>query len=206
MKTLFVLDTSPRHDALSRKLTQKFVSSWTAANPDGAVLHHDIGTNPPAHLDDELIDALRRNPETLNQRQLDALNASDATIEDLARADMIVIGAPMHNFTITGSFRAWIDHIARPGKTFGYSSNRPQGLLNDKPVYVLSTRGGQYGDGDPDNPHPADFQTGFLHHIFRFIGLQTVTIIAANGMDMGEEARMAGLDKAEKAISAVFAN
>ncbi|MEM7303160.1 MAG: NAD(P)H-dependent oxidoreductase [Pseudomonadota bacterium] len=205
MSTLLVLDTSPRQDAVSRHLTQKFVSDWTIANPNGTVLHHDIGANPPAHLDDELIDALRRNPEALNQHQTDVIKASDAVIADLAQADMIVIGAPMHNFTMTGAFRTWIDHVARPGKTFGYSASGPEGLLNDKPVYVLSTRGGQYGDGDPENPHSADFQSDYLRHIFGFMGIQSLNIIAANGMDMGEEPRAAGIEHAKQAINAVFA-
>ncbi len=205
MSTLLVLDTSPRKDAVSRHLTQKFVTEWTKTNPGGTVLHQDIGSNPPEHLDDDLIDALRRNPDTLNERQLNAVRASDAAIEEMAKADMIVIGTPMHNFTITGPFRTWIDHIARPGKTFGYGANGPEGLLEDKPVYVLSSRGGQYGDGDPANPNPADFQSDYLRHILGFMGLQSVNIIAANGMDMGDEPRAAGLDAAEQAITAVFA-
>ena len=205
MSTLLVLDTSPRQDSVSRHLTQKFVSEWTNKNPDGTVLHQDIGANPPEHLDDDLIDALRRSPDSLNQRQSNAVNASNTTIEQLVQADMIVIGAPLHNFTITGALRTWIDHVARPGKTFGYGPNGPEGLLKDRPVYVLSSRGGQYGDGDPNNLHPADFQSGYLRHIFGFMGIQSVNIIAANGMDMGDESRAAGLDQAEEAISSVFA-
>lgn len=110
----------------------------------------------------------------------------------------------MHNFTITGSFRTWIDHVARPGKTFGYGANGPEGLLDDKPVYILSTRGGQYGDGDPETPHPVDFQSDYLRHIFAFIGIRSVNIIAANGMDMGDEPRAKGIKNAEDAIKAIF--
>lgn len=205
MTTLLVLDTSPRQDSKSRHLTQKFVSEWTRVHPNGTVLHQDIGANPPEHLDDELIDALRRNPDELNQRQSSVVTTSDAAIEELTKADMIVIGAPLHNFTITGALRTWIDHVARPGKTFGYGANGPEGLLKNKPIYVLSTRGGQYGDGSPDNPHPADFQSDYLRHIFGFMGVQSVNIIAANGMDMGDDPRAAGLSQAEEAIDAVFA-
>ena len=76
------------------------------------------------------------------------------------------------------------------------------GLLTDKPVYVISTRGGQYGDGNPDDPHPADFQTGYLRHILKFIGLSDVRIIAANGMDMGDEPKAKGLAEAQDKIDA----
>lgn len=206
MKTLLVIDSSPRKDAVSRNLTQQFAANWQKSYPEGVVQHQDIGRNPLEHLDDDLIDALRRNPDTLNQRQQDAIAASDEMIASLKQADMVVIGAPMHNFTVTGALRTWIDHIARPGKTFGYGEKGPEGLLSDKPVYVISTRGGQYGDGDPQNPNPADFQSGYLRHIFAFIGLQSVTVIAANGMDMGDEPRAAGLAAAESRIADVFSN
>ena len=127
-------------------------------------------------------------------------------IAELAAADVIVVGAPMHNFTISGALRTWIDHIARPGKTFGYDPETgPHGLLDDKPVYVISTRGGKYGDGDPEDPNPADFQSGYLRHIFGFIGLKNVNIIAANGMDMGGDHRANGIKEAKDKINNVIA-
>jgi len=201
MSTLLILDTSPRGDAVSRQLTDQFMQAWNQQNPDGRVTHRDIGTTPPAHLDDELIDALRKQPETPTPRQKAARAASDAMIQEMQDADVIVVGAPMHNFTVTGALRTWIDHIARPGVTFGYDPETgPHGLLDDKPVYVISTRGGKYGDGDPENPDPADFQSGYLRHVFGFIGLKDVRIIAANGMDMGPDPRAEGLVEAGAAI------
>ena len=201
MSTLLILDTSPRGDAVSRQLTDQFMQAWNQQNPDGRVIHRDIGTTPPAHLDDELIEALRKQPETLTPRQKAARAASDAMIQEMQEADVIVVGAPMHNFTVTGALRTWIDHIARPGATFGYDPETgPYGLLDDKPVYVISTRSGKYGYGDPDDPHPADFQSGYLRHVFGFIGLKDVRIIAANGMDMGPDPRAEGLAEAGTAI------
>ncbi len=96
--------------------------------------------------------------------------------------------------------------MARPGKTFGYDPKTgPKGLLGDKPVFVLSTRGGNYGDGDPENPHPADFQSGYLRHIFAFLGIKDVRIIAANGLDISPESRRQGLDGAHAAIDGAIA-
>jgi FMN-dependent NADH-azoreductase len=205
MTNLLVLDTSPRKDAVSRSLTEGFIADWSAKFPDATIVHRDIGANPPAHLDDELIDALRRNPDHLSDRQTATIAASDAMIAEMEAADVIVVGAPMHNFTISGALRTWIDHIARPGKTFGYDPKTgPHGLLDDKPVHVISTRGGQYGDGDPESPNPADFQTGYLRHIFGFLGLKNVNIIAANGMDMGGDNREAGIKEAKAKISDVI--
>ena len=206
MSNLLVLDTSPRKDAVSRSLTEGFIAAWTDRFPTATIVHRDIGANPPAHIDDELIDALRRNPDHLSERQPAAIAASDAMIAELAAADVIVIGAPMHNFTITGALRTWIDHIARPGKTFGYDPETgPHGLLDDKPVYVISTRGGKYGEGNPESPNPADFQSGYLRHIFGFMGLKTINIIAANGMDMGPDHKAEGLKDAEAKINDVIA-
>jgi len=203
MKNLLVMDTSPRRDAVSRQLTNRFIDKVSARFPDVRIVHRDIGANPQAHIDDELIDALRREPETLSERQQAARAASDQMIAEMADADAIVIGAPMHNFTIPAALRTWIDHVARPGKTFGYDPETgPKGLLDDKPVYVLSTRGGKYGDGDPDDPHPADFQSGYLRHIFAFMGVKDVRIIAANGMDMGPEPRAEGIAEANAGIDA----
>ena len=203
MKNLLVMDASPRRDAVSRQLTNRFIDKVSARFPDVRIVHRDIGANPQAHIDDELIDALRREPETLTERQQAARAASDQMIAEMADADAIVIGAPMHNFTIPAALRTWIDHVARPGKTFGYDPETgPKGLLDDKPVYVLSTRGGKYGDGSPENPNPADFQSGYLRHIFAFMGLKDVRIIAANGMDMGPEPRAEGIADANDGIDA----
>lgn len=205
MSTLLVIDTSPSKGSVSRQLTQKFVAEWTKSNPDGTVLRQDVGAKPPAHLDDKLIDALLRDPKSLNKKQSKAVEASDAAIDQLNQADMIVIGTPLHNFSISSGFKAWIDHVAIAGKTFGYSEKGPVGLLKDRPVYVISARGGEYGDGAANNPHPADFQTGYMRHIFAFMGIQSINIIAANGMDMGDEPRAAGIEAAEQKIQAVFA-
>ncbi len=207
MPTLLVIDTSPRKDAVSRSLTDRFVERWSAVFPNGKVLHRDIGAVPPEHLDDELIDALRRDPEVLSHRQTAARAASDAMIAEMRGADTIVLGVPMHNFTVPGALRTWIDHVARPGKTFGYDPETgPKGLLDDKPVFVISSRGGEYGDGDPDDPNPVDFQTPYLRHILGFMGLKDVRIIAANGMDMGPESRAQGLNVAEAKIDASVAD
>ncbi len=210
MKTLLVLDSSPRRDAVSRQLTSHFIEKVSAKFPDVRIIHRDIGASPMAHVDDELIDALRKEPDTLTPRQQAARKASDQMIEEMNEADAVVVGAPMHNFTVSGALRTWIDHIARPGKTFGYDPETgPKGLIDDKPVFVLSTRGGKYGDGDPENPHPADFQSDYLRHIFGFIGMKDVRIIAANGMDMGPEPRAEGLaeanDKIDAAVDALAA-
>jgi len=207
MRTLLAIDTSPSSDSASRSLVDHFVTHYTTTNPGTTVVHRNIGTAPLAHLDDELINGLRKQPDVLTARQQSARDDSDAMVAEMAAADAIVIGAPMHNFTITSAFRTWIDHIARPGVTFGYDPETgPKGLLADKPVYVISTRGGKYGEADAANPHPADFQSDYIRHIFKFIGITNVQFIAANGMDMGNEPRAEGLEAAHLGIDAAIAH
>lgn len=207
MTTLMVLDTSPSKNSVSRALTERFVDLVADKFADARIIHRDVGLNPPEHIDDELINALRRQPEELTERQVAARAFSDAMIEEMNEADVIVIGAPFHNFTISGALRTWIDHVARPGKTFAYDPDKGLiGLLADKPVYVLSTRGGKYGDSDPANPHPADFQSGYLRHILGFIGLKDVRIIGANGLDMGPEQRAEGIAEAHAKIDDAVAS
>jgi len=207
MTTLLVLDTSPSKSSVSRQLTESVVEKIGAKFADARIIHRDMGQNPPKHIDDELINALRREPDNLTERQVSARTFSDAMIDEINEADAIVIGAPFHNFTISGAFRTWIDHVARLGKTFAYDPDKGlMGLLGDKPVYVLSTRGGKYGDGDPSDPHPADFQTGYVRHILAFIGLNDVRIIAANGLDMGPDNRAEGIAEAHAKIDDAVAS
>lgn len=206
MTTVLAIDTSPSTNSVSRSLVEQFITKLTAANPGTQIIHRDVGLTPPEHLDDALIDALRRQPETLDARQQAARDASDAMVEELKAADVVVIGAPFHNFSISGAFRTWIDHIARPGVTFGYKPDvGPVGLIDDKPVYVISARGGKYGSGDVNDPHPADFQTPYVRHVLKFMGISDVRIIAANGMDMGDEHRAQGLAEAGAKIDAAVA-
>ncbi len=98
-------------------------------------------------------------------------------IEELQAADTIVIGAPMYNFAIPSSLKAWIDQVVRMGKTFGYGPSGARGLLNDKKVIVITARGGAYPKGTP--AEKVDFQEPYLRHILGFIGLTDVTFVHA---------------------------
>ena len=108
----------------------------------------------------------------------------------------------MHNFGIPSGLKAYVDHFARAGETFKYTENGPVGLLEDKPVYVLATRGGDYSE----NGYPQmDFVLPYLKTVFGFIGLNDVTALQANGLAMGEEAVAAAIAKVEEEIDQVLA-
>ena len=154
-------------------------------------------------MTEEMTIALRAGVKIPTKLQAKTIAQSDAMISELGAADIILIAAPMHNFTISAQLRTYIDYITRPGKTFGYTEAGPKGLLVDRPVYIISTRGGQYGDGAPDKANPFDFQSGYLRHILSFIGLTSVKIIAANGMDMGDKPQAEGLASARTKIDTI---
>ena len=204
MTHIYVLETSPKDTALSSELASLFVTGFQQLDKTASVTRRRLRETALTSLDEGDIAALRTQDGAMNAQQEAAIALSDELISELDKADMIVIAAPFHNFTMTALMRQWLDYVVRPGKSFGYSAEGPKGLLQDKPVVILSTRGGNYRSSEEDSLHPADFQTSYLRHIFGFMGLHSVSFIAANGMDMGPEVREAGLTEAQAEIDKVI--
>ena len=203
MKNILILETSARSQSISTSLAHEFTEKLALAGTEINLTTRSLASNQMQNLDEDMTTALRAGVDQPSDAQAKAMTMSDEMISELEQADMILIAAPMHNFTISAQMRTWIDYVTRPGKTFGYTEAGPKGLLADKPVYIFSSRGGQYGDGSPDAPNPYDFQSGYLRHILGFIGLTSVSIIAANGMDMGDEPKAQGLAEARAKIDNV---
>ena len=125
-------------------------------------------------------------------------------LEELLAADIIVIGAPMYNFTIPSQLKAWIDRVLVAGKTFQYTAEGPVGLLTGaKKVFIASTRGNVYTPGSPAAPF--EHHESYLLGVLRFIGLTNVTIVRAEGLAFGPEAREAAMLKARENITALVA-
>jgi FMN-dependent NADH-azoreductase len=133
------------------------------------------------------------------EAELAARILSDELIAELRRADTIVIGAPMYNFSIPTGLRAWFDYVLRPGETFKYTEAGPQGLLAGKRVIVIESRGGLYTEGPAQ---AIDFQEPYLRTLLGFIGLSDVTFIHAEKIGFGPEAREAALAGAKQALVA----
>ena len=173
---LLQIDSSARTSSITRKLTTRFAEEWKKNNPDGRVIQRHLHTtNLPPITDDW--NATHLDMSQLTPEQKKYLSMSDELIQELEGADTVVIGAPMYNFTIPSSLKAWIDQVVRIGKTVGYGPNGPRGLLGDKKVIVISSRGGAYGKGTPAESF--DFQEPYLRHVLSFIGLTDVTFIHA---------------------------
>lgn len=118
---------------------------------------------------------------------------ADRLIEEVEAADILVIAAPMYNFSIPSTLKAWIDHVTRAGRTFRYGAAGPEGLLKGKKVFVVTARGGIYSDG------PAkvmDFQEPYLHAMLAFLGLVDVRFIHVEGLQISPESASAGIERA----------
>lgn len=199
MKSLLIVNSSPRRESVSRRLTRHYAAQWKARNPEGQVVERDLAAQALTFVTESWVDAAYTPAEQRTPEQQQVLALSDALIEEVLSADEIVLGVPMHNFSIPATLKAWIDLIARAGKTFRYSANGPEGLVpSGKKVIVVVSRGGAYGEGSP-----FDFQVPYLRQVFAFLGLKDFTVVQADRQGMGGEAAQQSQARAVEQLSAV---
>ena len=202
MATVLHINSSVRNSgSLSRQLGGEFIAKWQAAHPSDTIVTRDLAAAPVPHLNEQLIGAFFTPPDQRNADQVHALKGSDALVDELLAADTIVIGAPMYNFSVTSGLKAWIDHIARVGRTFSYGANGPTGLVTGKKVYVFIASGGVYSQG------PAagyDHLTTYLRAALGFLGMTDITFIVAEGVSMGEDAVANAIAKGRADINAIL--
>jgi FMN-dependent NADH-azoreductase len=182
---LLQIDSSARTSSVTRRLTAKFAEEWRKNHPDGVVIQRDLSATVIPLITDDW-NATHLEQSKLTPAQQSYLSTSDELIEELEAADTVVIGAPMYNFTIPSSLKAWIDQIVRLGKTVGYGPNGPQGLLAKKKVVIITFRGSAYEKGTAREAF--DFQEPYLRHVLGFIGLTDVTFIHADNQAREEAA------------------
>ncbi|MBA2675044.1 NAD(P)H-dependent oxidoreductase [Ramlibacter sp.] len=200
MKLLHV-DSSPLGtNSVSRQLSARIVAEWQASHPGTVVEHLDLAADAPTHLNADSLGfrlPAGGTPSAVQQRE----NAvSERLVSQFLAADVIVLGAPMYNFSVPTQLKAWIDRIAQAGRTFRYTAAGPEGLAGGKTVIVAATRGGKY-TGSPIAQH----QDGYLQLIFGFFGITDVRFVHAEGLSMGEDAKVAALAQAEVQIAAMTA-
>jgi FMN-dependent NADH-azoreductase len=147
MATLLHLDASifPGEASASRTVTAAFADAWRAAHPEGTVVHRDLAADPLPHLDIVAVSATFTDPADHTGEQAAAHAARLALIEEAETADAILIGAPMYNFGLASSLKAWIDHVILAGRTLGEGTQS----LAGKPVVIVASRGGSYEPGTP---------------------------------------------------------
>ena len=180
MRTLLQLNTSLySNEGQSSQLTQRYVDQWTAQHADGSVIVRDLATDPVPHLSAERFAAFNTAPAARSGEQQLVVDYSDRLIEELRRADTVVIGLPMYNFGVPSTLKAYFDHVARANVTFKYTETGPVGLLTGKQVTVIATRGGAYAGT------PLDSQTDYVRQFLGFIGMKDVEFVYAEGLAMG---------------------
>jgi FMN-dependent NADH-azoreductase len=180
MPTLLHLDSSPLGEAsISRHLTSEFVDSWKLANPDGKVITRDLTKSGLVTIDAAWIGAAYTPEASRTAEQKQALALSDELLEELFAAEEYVFGVPMHNFSIPGTFKLWIDQIARVGKTFAYADGAPKGLLTGKKATFLIASGGVYDAGTAMASF--NFVEPYLRTVFAFLGVAETTFQTAGG-------------------------
>lgn len=193
MTILQINSSIHRTEAASTRLAQEIAGQLM-----GEVKVRDLDASPLPHLDAETFNAFGNPDAPHSEHAARGLARSNELVEELRAAQTVIIAVPMYNFGIPSTLKAWIDHIARAGVTFRYTSEGPQGLLGDKRVIVVATRGGQYSGTDADN------QTGYLRQVLGFIGLGEPEFIYAEGLANAErrEQVMAQLVDEIQAIAA----
>jgi len=184
--------------SVSRGLVQAVVDRLARVHPQISVIARDVGVNPLPHLTPQSVAGIRDEPVTPDEHQARAL--SDELIGELLTADVIVIGAPMYNFSIPSTLKAWFDHVVRPGVTFTYEGGAPKGLIEGKRVILVESRGGRYADGPMQ---PLDFHDPYLQRLLAFIGLSDLEVIRAEGVALGVEPRAQAIAEARRAIDAL---
>ena len=190
MKTLLRIDSSPRQQSKTRELTARFEQAWLDENPDGAVVRRDLSLSELPFLNEEWINASYTPAAQRTEEQNALLEVSDDLIEELFNADDIVIGSPMWNFGAPASMKAYIDLIARAGKTFRYTEKGPVGLLTGKRLVVITARGGSYTGSSPVAGW--DFQEPYLRQAFQFLGINDITFVHAENQGRGAESASLG--------------
>jgi FMN-dependent NADH-azoreductase len=185
-------------NSASRQLSAAMVEQLAKATPGLEIVTRDLAAEPLSHLSGEHLAAAQGAVPESPALQQD-LAASQATLEEFLRADTVVIGAPMYNFSIPSQLKAWLDRIVVAGKTFRYSAAGPEGLVGNKRVIIAVSRGGFYGVGTP--AAAMEHVESYLRGIFGFIGVTDLEIVVAEGLATGPEQREKAMRNALQAVS-----
>jgi FMN-dependent NADH-azoreductase len=194
MRTLLHIDASPRGDrSISRLLTREFAVAWKEANPEGQIIYRDLGRDPIPLVTETFIAAVYAPPEARSEELRAAIATSDQLISELQTATDYVFGVPMYNFSVPAGFKAYIDQIVVPGRTYTYTADESgfrTGLLKGKKATVIMSRGWLYRDGSPLSS--CNLQEPWIRMILGFVGVTDLEFVVAEGianLDRGNRER-----------------
>ena len=196
MKNILFIQSSPRgSESYSQKVAQSIVDDLKRRHPDATVAVRNLAQDPPPHVGEVFVGGLSIRPEQRTKEQTAAFTLSDALIDELAAADIVVLAVPMHNFSPPSTLKAWVDHVVRAGRTFAFSDRGREGLLKGKRAILVLARGGVYSEGPAK---PLDFQEPYLRAILGFIGITDIEVVRVEGVAVSAIG-------AEKAVASAMA-
>ena len=198
MKTVLALTSSLNGtNGESSKLIDSYIQQYKERHEAVEVIYRDLSDGSIPHLTIDGFSGFATPENELTPAQKVSVDLSKELIKELQQADIILVGLPLYNFGVPSTLKAWIDHVARAGITFQYGSNGPEGLLTDKQVIVMATRGGQYAGT------AGDTQTPFVKQVLGFIGLTDVEFIFVEGLARSGDQRENALQAAQERITAL---
>lgn len=198
------LDSSINHESsVTRRLSAEIVQQLLATGQEHQLTYRDLVKDEISHLTAEIASGFRpvAGRQAVTARLESERQLSDALVSEFLDSEMIVIGAPMYNFSVSSQLKAWMDRIAQPGKTFSYTQTGPVGLAGDKKVVIASARGGFYAGTALEE---MDFQEQFLRKFLGFLGISRVEFIRAEGASKGEEVKLREISHALSSIPQVI--
>lgn len=204
MTTILHINSSVRSTgSISRQLSGEFVQKLQAAHQGARVVERDLAKDPVPHLSEQMMAAYFTPADQRSEAQAHTVQLSDSLVTELMAADIVVVGAPMYNFSVSSTLKAWIDHVARAGMTFKYNEQgQPVGLVQGKKFFVFTSRGGVYSSG----PAKAlDFHETYLRGVLGFLGISDVSFIHTEGVAMGEDAVNSAMTNSRNAMDALIA-
>ncbi|BDW89641.1 FMN-dependent NADH-azoreductase [Thalassospira tepidiphila] len=184
-KVLHVSASVNGENSNSRQIALKLIDRIKAADSSATVIERDTNEALVSAITGETVGAFYTPAEDRSDAQKEIIAASDKMVAEILDADVLVIGAPMYNFSIPSTLKAWVDLIARVGVTFKYTENGAVGLVEGKKAYIVAATGGV-----PVNS-PVDFATPYLKQVLAFIGITDVEIVEASGFAVNAEEAMA---------------
>jgi FMN-dependent NADH-azoreductase len=202
MKILHV-SCSPRGQAAeSHRLAQKIIGFLLTREPTATLVNRVVGGGALAHIDAGYAMALGAGQATPEEvAHSGSFSQSEELVRELENSDVLVIGTPMHNFTVPSGLKAWIDHIVRVRRTFHITPEGKAVVLRDRPVFVAVSSGGRYSGAHARQP---DFLTPYLQAVLAAIGLHQLTFFSVEGTALGPDAVAEGRARADEALQACF--
>jgi FMN-dependent NADH-azoreductase len=185
MKVLHIDSSIQGSGSATRELTRGIIARLRAMRPDAQITYRDLVAEQLSHFSQA---AFERSDELEATR-------NTAVLEEFLAADVLVIGAPLYNFSIPSQLKAWVDRIVIAGRTFRYTERGPEGLAGGKQVIVAVARGGVYEAGSP-----AEFGESYLKFVLGFLGIRDVSFVRAEGLAFSPQHRESALRAAHEAI------